>query len=233
MAIRFIFDVEARNLHDIGFAFGYVVVDVKSDGSAPVILEEGECYSIEGAQQVDQWVKDNVIPSLDLLKDYMTQDISTIDASQLPTQLVLTDREMRDRFFTIYSKWNNLKAEIWSDVNFPVETDFLSAVVRDDLDNRRFKMPYPLRDISTIIGTDLDRAEYCQLKNLRNHNPLDDSKASAFSLIRFEEKMRQKQTNKQLLSDLLQQSGHPVFQTVSQDEVSPAASSNSTVPFKL
>ncbi len=68
--------------------------------------------------------------------------------------------------------------DIWSDVNYPVETNFLEDVCNDDREEREFLMPYPLKDISTIVSLDVPR-----WPNANVHNPLEDAKASANCLI--------------------------------------------------
>lgn len=155
-----IFDVEATSLHGTGFAVGAVVVN---RGGTEVC--RFELKSKEGEALANDWVKQTVIPHL--------EDMPFCN----------TDRELRDAFYDFYMR-NKDTAEIWSDCNFPVETNFLSAIVNDDLEGRQWTMPYPLKDISTIVDIDIDRAIESGMTELRKHNPLDDSRASAYFLLK-------------------------------------------------
>lgn len=161
----FIFDVESTSLHGTGFAVAVIVSDCYGK-----IFDEFELKSIEGEALASDWVKENVIPNL-------------VD---MPT--CSTNKELRDRFFEFYMKWKDW-CHIWTDCGFPVETNFLSEVVKDDIQNREFLMPYPLRDISTFIDIKIDRMErYKQTLNpdavskLKLHNPKHDCLASVHNL---------------------------------------------------
>lgn len=155
-----VFDVESTSLHGTGFAVGAVV-----SNRGGTVVDKFELLSKEGEALANDWVKANVIPAL--------SDMPTCDA----------DRELRDAFFAFYIKHKET-AEIWSDCNFPVETNFLSDIVNDKFEERQWAMPYPLKDISTIVDIEIDRAAECGIKNLRKHNPLDDSIASLYHLLK-------------------------------------------------
>lgn len=155
----FVFDVESTSLHGSGFAVGAIVVNKNK-----VEIDRFELLSIEGATKANDWVKENVIPNL---KD-------------MPT--CAYDFTLREKFYEFYMKHKET-AEIWSDCNFPVETNFLSEIVKDDIEARQWNMPYPLKDISTIIDIEIDRVKECGISGLRKHNPLDDSIASAYLLV--------------------------------------------------
>ena len=155
-----IFDVESTSLYGTGFAVGAVVTN-----KSGIEIDKFELLSKEGAEKANDWVKENVIPNL----------------SDMPT--CETDKELRDAFFNFYMKYKET-SEIWSDVNFPVETNFLSSVVADDIEGRQWNMPYPLKDISTLVDVNIDRCAECGIDGLRKHNPLDDSIASAKMLIK-------------------------------------------------
>jgi hypothetical protein len=157
----FMFDVESTSLHGSGFAVGAVVMT--SQGAE---VDRFELLSLEGASKAGEWVKENVLPSL----------------RNMPT--CETDRELRDRFFEFYMRHKET-AQIWSDVNFPVETNFLHKIVKDDPEKREWLMPYPLYDASTIVPVEIDRNEASKLTGLRKHNPLDDSIASLTVLLNY------------------------------------------------
>lgn len=155
-----VFDVESRSLHGKAFAVGAIVIDREGNE-----IDRFELLSKEGKLQASDWVKQNVIPSLE----------------NMPT--CETDRQLRELFYSFYTKHKD--CEIWSDVNFPVETNFLSEIVNDDINAREFKMPYPLNDISTLVDIDINRAkEYVGTVELKEHNPLHDSIASAYLLLK-------------------------------------------------
>ena len=155
-----LFDVESTSLHGTGFAVGAIVVN-----RAGTELDRFELLSKEGAEKANEWVKQNVIPNL----------------SDMPT--CETDRELRDDFFNFYLKHKET-AEVWSDVNFPVETNFLHAIVKDAPTEREWSMPYPLFDASTLVDVSIDRCAECGIAGLRKHNPLDDSRASVYFLLK-------------------------------------------------
>lgn len=156
----FLFDVESTSLHGTGFAVGAIVANLGGTE-----IDRFELLSKEGAAKASDWVKRNVLPSL----------------TDMPT--CLTDKELRTAFFNFYMKHKET-AEIWSDVNFPVETNFLSAIVVDAPNEREFQMPYPLKDASTLVDVNLDRCAECGIPNLRKHNPFDDSRASLYFLLK-------------------------------------------------
>ncbi len=86
-----------------------------------------------------------------------------------------------------YKKYKDM-CIIFSDVNYPVETNFLNSVTKDDLKNREFDMPYPLYDIANFVDIKIDRVKvyekYCHEK-LRKHHPIDDAKASIYCYFRY------------------------------------------------
>jgi hypothetical protein len=155
-----VFDVESTSLFGSGFAFGVVVYN--RGGSE---VDRLELKSKEGQGLANDWVKQNVIPHL--------EDMPSCE----------TDRELRDAFYNFYMKHKET-AEIWSDCNFPVETNFLNDIVKDDIEARQWNMPYPLKDISTIVDINIDRVIESGMTELRKHNPLDDAKASAYFLLK-------------------------------------------------
>lgn len=154
-----VIDVESTSLMGSGFAFGAVVVSPEGK-----IIDQIEFLSEEGKSKAGEWVKENVIPSLE----------------GMPT--VETDKELREKFWDFYNKHKD-SSQIWGDAIFPVESNFLVDVANDDLANREFSMPYPLLDIVNFIHPNYNRAELSKLEGLRPHNPLDDAKASAFAYI--------------------------------------------------
>lgn len=157
--MKFIFDVESDGLYGEGFAFGYVVIDNENN-----VIKADSYISIEGQKNVKtKWVKENVLPIK--CKNEVRNNI-----------------ELRNKFYEILQE--NSDCEIWSDVNFPVETNFLRDIVKDD-EERAFEMPYPLKDVSTIVDVEIHRINTfnseCEC-NLVEHNPEHDALASAYLL---------------------------------------------------
>ena len=156
----FVFDVENTSLIGIGFAFGAVVIDKQTSK----IIDEIELFSLENINKVSDWVRQNVLPEL----------------SDMPT--CKTDFELRTAFWNFYRKWKD-KAQIWADCAFPVETQFLTDIAKDDIVNREFQMPFPLYDVANFIDVSVDRIKFSGLKKLKPHNPKHDSLASAICII--------------------------------------------------
>jgi hypothetical protein len=154
----FVFDCEATWLHGVTFAAAAVVFETSSRG----ILDRFELLAEEGIPLCQDWTRENVLPHL----------------TGMPTCKTL--KELRTCFYEFYLKHKD-SADIFSDVNFPVETNFLSAIVADDPEVRGQigVMPYPLYDIANFVDAGIVRTEACGMPGLRQHHPLDDALASA------------------------------------------------------
>lgn len=160
----FVFDVESASLFGKAFAVGATVFNRSGQE-----IDSFELLSTDGAELANQWVAENVLP---YLKD-MPKCKSRYD--------------LRQAFYQFYLKHKDT-CEFWGDCIFPVETNFLAEIVRDDL-TREFSMPYPLKDISTMVDIEIDRVKECGISRLRKHNPLDDSRASMVFLLKINELM--------------------------------------------
>lgn len=170
----FVFDVESIGLYGEGFAVGYVVVD-----RLGVVLEENifSCPTISAVGKEDdrQWVEVN-IPKLPITHH--------------------TTKEVRKAFWDVLQKWKEQEAIIVADCCYPVETNFLSACVRDNVIDKRWKAPYPLHELATLLmvkGLDPLATSVRFENELPAHNPLNDSRLSARQLI---ETLNLKQGNK-------------------------------------
>jgi hypothetical protein len=161
---HFVFDVESTSLHGIGFAFGAVVINPRNG----LVIDKLQLLSVIGKETCNEWVVENVLPHL----------------GGMPTCNTL--RELRDSFYEFYMKHKDT-CEIWSDCNFPVETNFLSQVVSDNPKEREFNMPYPLKDICSIVDISVNRDEIYTSETgnkVNKHNPLYDSLASGYCLVK-------------------------------------------------
>ena len=155
----FLFDVEAASLLGQGFAVGAIVGNPQG-----LVLDRFELLSIDGSMAANPWVKQNVLPLL----------------VSMPTTKTLLD--LRTRFYEFYQKHKG-SCTFWSDVNFPVETNFLADIVRDKPQDREFEMPYPLYDVANFVHVDIDRNAQHPGLNFIKHHPLHDAMASYYSLL--------------------------------------------------
>ncbi len=163
----FMFDVESTSLHGEGFAVGFVLAE---SGEELTILKEGVAATLN-ADIRDQWVIENVIPGI--REGLEKGEIERMD----------DPKTLRDWFWEELQQAKKEGAEIWSDCNWPVETNFLSACVADRPGERAWEGPYPLKDLATLVDVDVSREEVSGLKY--NHNPLNDAEASLVTLHRY------------------------------------------------
>lgn len=191
----FVFDVEATSLYGVAFAFGAVVYELIETriSNAPRGIKPNERYCNATGRDLypstikKEWVQ---IDSIELLsKESLVDCVDWVKENVLPSLREMptceTNVELRTKFYEFYMKHKD-SCDIYSDVNFPVETNFLSVVVKDDLDNSQWNMPYPLLDVSNFVDVSIDRVEKYQKEtgiSLRKHNPLDDSIASAYCFL--------------------------------------------------
>jgi hypothetical protein len=160
------FDVESTNLYGTGFAVGAIVVDGKGKE-----LNRFELLSTESLNECCDFVKERVLLYLE----------------GMPS--VKTNKELRTKFYDWYMGHKD-NCIVMSDVNYPVETNFLADVVKDNLEERQWSMPYPLYDMANFVSMDMDKTEIYQRGlnvSLRKHNPLDDAIASIYCFFKFAE----------------------------------------------
>ena len=162
--IFFVFDVEAIGLHGQGFAVAGGVY--RKDG---LLFKEFAYHCPEGRADGEwndrEWVKVNV----------------TINSASL---LCTMPSEVRECF---WREWGDAK-ERYPDVvmavecGWPVEARFLIGCIQDNVMNRKWRGPYPLHEIASIMmaaGMD-PMKQYERLPNeLPEHEPLADSRLSA------------------------------------------------------
>ncbi len=159
-----IFDVESASLYGSGFAVGAIVADNKGN-----ILDQFALMSTDAAKRSSPWVKENVLP-------HLKTGIDTCKTSQ----------ELRKQFYLWYMKHKDT-CKVFADVSYPVETNFLNAIVWDNLHEREWDMPFPLYDVANFVDVNIDRAAvHPSYRALRKHHPLDDAKASYYSLLTSE-----------------------------------------------
>lgn len=164
------FDLEANNLHGEPFAVGALVID----GHGKVHDSFTARCPIVAA--VDPWVQANVLPAI-------------TDMPQTHGSYV----DMREAFWRWY-----VTAEASSDYvlvsnGYPVEYRFLLDCQNADIDERYWKHPFPILDLSSILIA-AEKASGITKSQLRRsirktvsfsqHNPFDDAKMAA--LMAFE-----------------------------------------------
>jgi hypothetical protein len=156
------FDVESDGLYGEGFAVGAVVALTEPTGACTII----ERFELMADTNItNSWVKENVLGHL----------------GNMPK--VKSTKELRTKFYEFYMK-NKPGCLIYSDCNYPVETNFLSDIVKDD-SSRSWDMPFPLMDCCNSDNIDISRNDFFKngtSEDLKVHNPLDDAKASLYFL---------------------------------------------------
>jgi hypothetical protein len=161
-----VFDVESIGLHGQAYAVGGVVIDQTGfeHRSFKLAVNPEGC---SGDADDRQWVVEN-IP----LIGHTHQDAEA----------------MRDSFWKV---WKVVKEDfpgitMAAECAWPVETNFLSACVRDQRQERKWEGPYPLLEISSVMtaaGMD-PMATYDRLEGEQpKHCPLADARQSARLLI--------------------------------------------------
>lgn len=163
----FSFDVESDGLYGEGFAVGAVVLNDKGE----------QIDSFSGMAEVkkveNQWVKDNVIPNLEGIPEYLSR------------------KEMRDAFWDFWMKYKKDSICI-ADIGAPVESAFMKQCVMDYIENREFNGPYPLHEVATTleaagIDPDIKREEFIGEDEDKKHNPCHDAKVSAKCYLKAKE----------------------------------------------
>jgi hypothetical protein len=177
-----VFDVESIGLHGEGFAVAAVLVNL-----VPGKLEWlGEFYAATapskaaGDDSDRRWVAENVkLPQAD---------------GGVPLLTHFTLEGMREAFWSQWLAWRReYNALLAADCTWPVESNFLSACVRDAPADRGWDGPYPLVDIAMIryaAGYDPTGTYPRDLPGAQEiHNPLHDARHSARQLYEAVERL--------------------------------------------
>ncbi len=122
------FDVESNGLHGEAFAVGAILI--RAD--AKILDEFTARCPIKG--EVDEWVKDNVLPPL---KD-MPEDQKT-------------PKQLRSAFWEWYKAAKEKADYVVVKNSYPVETRFLADCQDDDLEGRYWDHPFPLLDLASLL----------------------------------------------------------------------------------
>lgn len=159
----FSFDVESIGLYGDVFAVGIVILSDDNTEVESLFLRADDKLAA-GLGTNRQWVKENVIPTLE-----------PINCSSL--------RDLRDSFWNYYISCKTRYPNIVfvADCGSPCESGFLKMCVLDDLENRQWSAPFPLHEVGTALylcGKD-PTASYDRKPNeLPIHNPVNDARMS-------------------------------------------------------
>ena len=167
------FDVESIGFYGSGFAFGAIAATAKGE-----IFEKRAYACLNG----------EILTQLQAIDFFVNGEGKDIVAECKKLEQVSSLQELRQKLYEFYmdtgfkDNW-----DVYSDVNFPVETNFLADVAKDRLEGRQFNMPYPLFDVVNYVPVKIDRAEEYIKDNAYyivgdvaerkpvKHNPLWDS----------------------------------------------------------
>ncbi len=159
------FDLETNGLHGQAFAIGAVVMS--ADGK----IHDEFTARCKVNDEMDEWVKGNVLPSI--------------------TDMAITHGDyvsMREAFWRWYTKTEPNVDYVLVSNGYPVEYRFLLDCQEADLDERYWQHPFPVIDLSSVLLTSGHLVESNKRKlvaevsagqNFKPHNPLHDAKMTA------------------------------------------------------
>lgn len=154
----------------------FVFVDAETDGLYGSFLTVGMIVVNQAGEELDrkyvgisrenmhvsnEWVMENVIPVMGVYEPCQNQE------------------ELLESVWTFWQKWSD-EAYAVADVAFPVEHRLFEACVRQSPEERSFRAPYPLLDLSSFLwaqGIDplAERNALLSEPQLRKtHNAIDD-----------------------------------------------------------
>lgn len=171
-----VFDVESVGLHGVGFAYGAVVVELKTGR----VVEESRGYCWPSADPKwglptgFKWISEHVLPHL---ARWSKEQAGAWVACASP-------REVRERFWSLWREWvmkTDAKVLMAADCAWPVEARFLAACADDDKAGREYAGPYPLIDISTVLA--VSPVDVPRTKDEPEHDPVADARHSARQLL--------------------------------------------------
>lgn len=175
----FVFDVESVGLHGLGFAVGWVVVDLLGN-----VHESGLAHAPphpeHGTDEGYKWVQDNV------------PDLSADDSANIGPLWSMSAAGVRNQF---WASWRHAQHHysgvvMAADVPWPVEARFLAHCIDDVAKSadamRPRQSPYPIIDVASVrlaVGLDPLQTLPRLPKEEPRHNPLCDARQSARVLI--------------------------------------------------
>ena len=161
----FSFDAETDGLYGDIFAIGAVVLD-----ESGIIIDTFAGKACEESVS-NAWVKENVLPYTVDLKQYASR------------------QELREQFWSFYMRYREESICV-ADIMHPVESLLMRLCVQDNPEDREFKGPYPLYDLSTlllacVVDPLAERRELIEYKEGNGHNPLDDATVSGLCFLKY------------------------------------------------
>lgn len=176
----FVFDVETVGLFGPPFAFGYIVcdktgVELESNGFWVNLFQPGTLQAYKSSWTFTdndvEWITKNVLPPVRAEEQNALHEVQTMS-------------ELLMQFWKIWDWCKDHYDDIVmvADCPFPVETNFVGAVLtllnKANMDNS----PYPFLDVaSMLLARSLDPlANYRRYEDEKpEHNPLADARQSA------------------------------------------------------
>lgn len=174
-------DVESVGLHGDALAYGFVIEDggrVVEEGFA--IANPDNCA---GERQDFDWLRVNVFPWINAMSPVFPSAGGAPAIQQDPTTGVLVTlcdgpAALREAFWSVWERERVRGTQLWTDVCWPVEANFLSACVRART-SRKFQGPYPVMDAATLWETSHGGVVLMRQPNeLPEHHPLMDCRHS-------------------------------------------------------
>lgn len=162
--VIFCFDVASGGLHGVGFAVGWVLSHRTKGELDSGYLEAPFATNYSFTASDNDWVSANVLPAL-----------------PGPTHCGRID-VLEDFWNVLRTAVEDHKALVVADCLWPVEANFVSSAVMQNVRQRAFKGPYPFHEVATLrLAAGLDPLATCERlpSELPAHNPLADARQSA------------------------------------------------------
>ena len=149
---RMMLDVESIGLYGDGLAYGFVIFD------GDVTVEEGLAIAhpdtCAGERKDLDWINTHVFPWIDAMSPEFPKAGERSLVLNDPTTGVLTTLcdgpgSLREAFWSVWEREKARGTELWGDVCYPVEANFLASCVRART-GRKFEGPFPLLDVATV-----------------------------------------------------------------------------------
>ncbi len=161
------FDIESNGLHGQAFAVAGVVIDAKGQTTDSFVAR------IKIDDNVDEWVKDNVMPVIG--------DIGISHGNY---------QAMCDAFWRWFVAAQAKSDYVVISNGYPVEYRFMADCQDNDLDKRYWEHPFPILELPSLLIGNQRISEASRLKlittatsgrQLVRHHPMDDAIATALT----------------------------------------------------
>ncbi len=157
-------DAETNGLYGVFLSVAAIVLDDKGN-------EIADFYGTvrdPGSLITSEWVKENVMP---FLSDSVRSDADYYDS----------EHDLIESLYSFYRQHS--ECDVIADVPYPVEARLFLSAVSNNLEDREFKAPFPLMDLSSMLYVKgypphVERRSLVDCSNLRLHNAFDDVRMS-------------------------------------------------------